>query len=97
MEDADYEEELLLVAQTNTSGRSGGGLGGNKNSAFANMTKEEKAVAAKELQKKLRDKRIKEDEENKAANAKAYAEAQKEMAKAKKINDEREFENAIAQ
>ena len=39
------------------------------------MTKEEKAVAAKELQKKLRDKRIKEEEENKAANAKAYAEA----------------------
>lgn len=97
MEDADYEEELLLVAQTNTSGRPGGGSGGNKNSAFANMTKEEKAVAAKELQKKLREKRIKEDEENKAANAKAYAEAQKELAKAKKINDEREFENAIAQ
>ena len=38
-----------------------------------------------------------EEAKNKEENAKAWAEAQKEMAKAKKLNDEREFDNAIAQ
>ena len=38
-----------------------------------------------------------EEAKNKAENAKAWAEAQKELAKAKKLNDEREFDNAIAQ
>ena len=38
-----------------------------------------------------------EEAQNKAENAKAWAEAQKEMAKAKKLNDEREFDNAITQ
>ena len=37
-----------------------------------------------------------EEAKNKEENAKAWAEAQKEMAKAKKLNDEREFDNAIA-
>ena len=39
---------------------------------------------------------MKEEAENKAENAKAFAAAQKELAMAKKINDEREWENAIA-
>ena len=36
-----------------------------------------------------------EEEKNKAENELAYAQAQKELAKAKRINDEREAENAI--
>ena len=36
-----------------------------------------------------------EEEENKAENAKAYAQAQKELAMAKKIADEQAFDKAI--
>lgn len=36
-----------------------------------------------------------EDAKLKEENAKAYAEAQKELAKAKKMNEEREWTNAI--
>ena len=38
-----------------------------------------------------------EEEKNKAENAAAYAIAQKEMAKAKRFNDEKEAENDIKQ
>ena len=86
----DFEEELFLVGESKSSGP-------KKDSAFAGMSKEEKAVAAKELQAKIRAKMKAEEEKNKAENELAYAQAQKELAKAKRINDEREAENAIEQ
>ena len=73
MEDADYEEPLLIVGQSNAKGS--GSAGGGKPSAFANMTKEEKLAAGKELQAKLREKRMVEDAKNKEESAKDWAKA----------------------
>jgi len=75
MDDPDYEEPLLIVGQSKGSSSGGGGAGAKGPSAFSQLSKEEKIQAAKEMQAKIREKRAKEDAENKAENAKAWAEA----------------------
>jgi hypothetical protein len=72
-EDADFEEELFIITEQP------GGAGGN--SAMSNLTKEEKIAKARELQKQIREKRMKEEAAQKEENDKARREADKELAK----------------
>ena len=60
------------------------------------MTKEEKAAKIAEMQKMAREKRMKEDAANAAENERNRARMDKELAAAKRIADEQEFERAIA-
>ena len=87
----DFEEQLFIVQQS-----AGGGAGGSgKPSAFAGLTKEEKAAKIKEMQAKAREKRMKEEAENAAENERNRARMDKELAAAKRIADEQEFARAI--
>ena len=84
-EDADFEEPLMIVGQAEGSSK-----------PKSNLTKEEKLAKAKELQEQIRKKRAEEDAKNARENEAARRLADQELAKAKKINEEREYENAIA-
>ena len=66
-----------------------------KPSAFAGLSKEEKAAKILEMQKMAREKRLKEDNANRAENERARARMDKEMAAAKRIADEQEFARNI--
>ena len=88
----DFEEQLFIVQQS----AGGGGAGGSgKPSAFAGLTKEEKAAKLKEMQRVAREKRMKEEAENAAENERNRARMDKELAAAKRIADEQEFTRAI--
>ena len=70
----DYEEQLMMVGQSNArgSGGSGGGGGAKEPSAFSLLSKEEKAEYIQQKQKLIREKMKKEEEKNKAENEKAF-------------------------
>jgi len=85
--DADFEEALMIVGQDSSAGPA---------KPMSNLTKEEKLLKVKELQESIRKKRAIEDEKNTRENEAARRIADQEMAKAKRINEEREYENQIA-
>lgn len=84
MDDPDFNEELVVVAQTESKPQS-------------NLTKEEKQAKALELQRQIREKRMIEDAKLARENEEARRLADKELAAAKKLAEEREWENAIKQ
>jgi uncharacterized UBP type Zn finger protein len=72
----DFEEALMMV------------VGEQKKSAFAGLSKEEKAMKIKDLQTAARAKRMKEDAANAFENEEARKKMDKEIAAAKRISDE---------
>jgi uncharacterized UBP type Zn finger protein len=83
-EDADYMEELTIVGQS------------EKAKPVSNLTKEEKIKKATELQAAIRERNRIEHAKNTLENEKNRAAMDKEIAAAKKLNEEREYDNAIA-
>jgi uncharacterized UBP type Zn finger protein len=83
-EDADYLEELTIVGQS------------EKAKPVSNLTKEEKIQKATELQAAIRERNRIEHAKNTLENEKNRAAMDKEIAAAKKLNEEREYDNAIA-
>jgi uncharacterized UBP type Zn finger protein len=83
-EDADFNEELFIVGQEEQAAK-----------PKSNLTKEEAAQKARELQAKIRAKRQAEEEKNAIESEAMRKKMDKEITEAKKINEEREYENAM--
>lgn len=81
-EQPDFEEALMIVAQSE------GGGGSSKPSAFAGLSKEEKNAKMKELSAMARAKRAAEDSKNAAENEANRVRMDRELAAAKRIADE---------
>lgn len=83
MDDADFEEELVIVAQ--------------QEKPKSNLTLEERMEKAKELQARVRAKRMADDAKLARENEEARRIGDKELAAAKKLAEEKAWENGIAQ
>ena len=83
-DDADFEEELVIVGQEEGSSK-----------PKSNLTKEERAAKAKDLQEKARAARQAREAKMEFENEEMRKRADRELAAAKKIADDQEWSNAI--